>query len=251
MAGVDPGDLVFLDETATPTTLVPLYGRAPRGRRAVGRVPRGRREHVSWPAALTPAEIGERVVVLGAVDRAACDAFVARALMPSLRRGQVAILDTLSVHTSAEAQRLVEAAGCRPVFLPTSSPDRNPIEHAFATCKQALRRAGARSFDAVVGAVGQAPAAVTEADVWAFDRAAGYPARPPTLPGTALTREIVVAWRFVSAPRTGWSQIGHKLKADSSGTIGITVVVLGRLPRGAHELVGRMADAVFISQKDE
>ena len=63
MAGVDPADLVFLDETATPTTLTPLWAWAPRGQRAVGRVPRGRRTHLSWLAALTPVGIGPSVVV--------------------------------------------------------------------------------------------------------------------------------------------------------------------------------------------
>lgn len=174
MASVDPADLVFLDETATPTSLAPLYGRAPRGQRAVGRVPRGRREHVSWLATLTRDGIGESLLVPGAVDRDAFDAFVERALAPTLRRGQVVVLDNLSVHKSAEARRLVEAAGCRLVFLPTYSPDLNPIEQAFAKCKQALRRSGPRSFDAVVAAVGAALAAVTPADAAGFFRAAGY-----------------------------------------------------------------------------
>ena len=175
MAGVDAADLVFLDETATPLTLTPARARAPRGERAVGRVPRGRREAVSWLATLTPVGIGEGLLVPGAVDRAAFDAFVERLLVPSLRPGQVVVLDNLSVHKSPVARRLVEAAGCRLVFLPTYSPDFNPIEAAFAKCKQALRRAAPRSFDAVVAAVGEALAAVTPAAAAAFCQAAGDP----------------------------------------------------------------------------
>ena len=175
MAAVDPADLVFLDETATPTTLAPLRARAPRGERAVGRVPRGRREHVSWLATLTRDGIGESLLVRGAVDRAAFDAFVEQALVPSLRAGQVVVLDNLSVHKSPGARRLVAAAGCRLAFLPTYSPDLNPIEQAFATCKQALRRAGPRSVEAVVAAVGAALADVTAEDAAGFFRAAGYP----------------------------------------------------------------------------
>ena len=174
-AGLAPADLVFLDETATPTTLTPLRARAPRGERAVGRVPRGHRRHVSWLATLTAGGIGESLVVEGAVDRAVFDAFVERLLVPSLRPGQVVVLDNLSVHKSPRARRLVEAAGCRLAFLPPYSPDLNPIEQAFAKCKQALRRQAARSFDAQIAAVGAALAAVTPADAAGFFRAAGYP----------------------------------------------------------------------------
>lgn len=175
MAAVDPADLVFLDETATPTTLTPLRARAPRGQRAVGRVPRGRRTHVSWLATLTPTGIGPSVLVEGAVDRDAFDAFVVRVLAPSLRPGQIVVLDNLSVHKSAVARAAVEAAGCRLVFLPTYSPDFNPIELAFAKAKGALRRAEARSVEAVVIAVGSALASVTTADARAFYRHAGFP----------------------------------------------------------------------------
>jgi transposase len=144
MAAVAPADLVFLDETATPTTLTPLRARAPRGQRAVGRVPRGRRTHVSWLAALTLAGIGPSVLVEGAVDRDAFDAFVIQLLVPALRPGQVVVLDNLSVHKSAAARRAIEAAGCRVVFLPTYSPDFNPIELAFAKTTAATERAEAR-----------------------------------------------------------------------------------------------------------
>ncbi len=173
---MNPADLVFLDETATPTTLTPLRSRAPRGQRAVGRVPRGRRTHVSWLATLTPAGLGPSVLVEGAVDRAVFDAFVLRVLVPTLRPGQVVVLDNLSVHKSAAARGAVEAAGCRLVFLPTYSPDFNPIELAFAKAKLALRRAEARSVEAVVVAVGSALASVSAADAQAFYRHAGYPA---------------------------------------------------------------------------
>ena len=176
MAGVDPADPVVLDETATPHTLTPCYARAPRGQRAGGRVPRGRREHASWLATLTVEGVGASVVVPGAVDRAAFDAFVAQQLAPALRGDQVVVRDTLSVHKSPGARALVEAAGCRLVFLPTYSPDFNPIEQAFAKCTAAVRRAEPRDVGAVVAAVGAALATVSRADAAAFFRAAGYPA---------------------------------------------------------------------------
>src|SRR5215203_99425 len=175
MAQADSTDLVFLDETSTPTTLTLLRARAPRGQRAVGRVPRGRREAISWLATLTTRGIGESLLVRGAVDRPVFEAFVEWVLVPSLRPGQIVVLDNLSVHKSARAKALIQAAGGHLVFLPTYSPDFNPIESAFAKTKQALRRAGARSFETIVAAVGAALTTFTPADAHAFFANAGFP----------------------------------------------------------------------------
>jgi transposase len=175
MAAVDPECLVFLDETSTPITLTPLRARAPRGQRAVGRIPRGKRPHISWLATLTPDGIGESVLIEGAVDGPAFVRFVEAVLGPSLRPGQIVVWDNLNVHKSIKAREAVEAAGCRVVFLPSYSPDFNPIEHAFAKTKQALRRIGPRSWDTVVAAVGEALATVTAAAAHAFFTAAGFP----------------------------------------------------------------------------
>ena len=177
MAHVDPATLLFLDETSTPTTLTPVRARAPRGQRAVGSIPRGRREAISWLATLTPTGLGESLLVRGAVDRLVFEAFVERVLVPTLRPGQIVILDNLSVHKSAKARALIEAAGCRLVFLPTYSPDFNPIEQAFAKTKQHLRRVGARSWESVTAAVGTALGTITAADARAFFADAGFPVR--------------------------------------------------------------------------
>lgn len=175
MAGIAPARLVFLDETHTPTTLTPLRARAPRGERATGRVPQGRWETSSWLATLTTAGIGESVVVPGSVDGMAFDAFVIERLAPGLRPGQIVVLDNLSVHKSPRARAAIEAAACRLVFLPTYSPDFNPIELAFAKTKQHLRRAEPRAFDAVVSAIGAALETITATDALAFFHAAGFP----------------------------------------------------------------------------
>lgn len=174
MARIDPANLVFLDETHTPTTLTPLRARAPRGARAIGRVPRGRWETSSWLATLTPDGIGPSVVIPGPIDGMVFDTFVAHELAPTLRPGQIVIWDNLSVHKSPRARAAIEAVGCQVVFLPTYSPDFNPIELAFATTKAHLRRAEARAFDAVVATLGAALATITPAAAHAFYRAAGY-----------------------------------------------------------------------------
>jgi transposase len=175
MAGVDPARLVFLDETSTPTTLTPVRARAERGQRAHGRIPRGRREAISWLATLTTSGLGESLLVRGAVDRLVFEAFVERVLVPTLRPGQIVILDNLSVHKSATARACIAAAGCHLVFLPTYSPDLNPIEPAFAKTKQALRRIGARSFETIVAALGDAVPTISVTDAHAFFADAGFP----------------------------------------------------------------------------
>jgi transposase len=174
MAAVASTDLLFVDETSTPITLTPLRARAPRGQRAVGRIPRGKRPHIAWLATLTAMGMGESLVVDGPVDGRVFAAFVERVLVPSLRPGQLVVLDNLSVHKSARARELIEDAGCQLVFLPSYSPDLNPIEHAFAKAKQALRRLEPRTWESVVAAIGQVVDTVTAADAQAFFTAAGF-----------------------------------------------------------------------------
>ena len=174
MTGGDAADLLFLDETSTPTTLTPRYARSRRGERAVGRVPRGRWRSITLIATLTPTGMGPSLVLDGALDRAAFDTYVAEILVPALTPGQTVVLDTRSVHKSTRARALIEAAGCQLRFLPTYSPDFNPIEQAFAKLKGRLRRAEARTFDAVTDAIGAAYPAVTTQDCRGFYRDAGY-----------------------------------------------------------------------------
>lgn len=174
MAAVDPATLVFLDETSTPTTLTPLWGRSRRGHRAVGRVPRGRWTTVTLLATLTPTGLGPGLQFAGALDRPAFEQFVAECLVPSLHPGQTVVLDNLSVHKSGRARLLIEAAGCHLVFLPTYSPDLNPIEQAFAKLKGLLRRAEARTVATIMDATQRHYPDITPADTRGFFREAGY-----------------------------------------------------------------------------
>jgi transposase len=173
-ADLDPANLVFLDETSTPLNLTPRFARAPRGQRVIGRIPQGRRTAVTLLAALTPEGFGPGFQFAGALDRTIFNAYVERILVPALRPGQTVILDNLSVHKSARARQLIEAAGCALRFLPTYSPDFNPIEQAFAKLKARLRRAEARTTEAVFAATHAAYPALTAADARNFYRDAGY-----------------------------------------------------------------------------
>jgi len=166
---------VFVDESGTHTALTPLRARAPRGERAVGSAPRNHGANVTLLAALTPAGLGPAMVVPGAADRPAFETYVEHFLVPSLRPGQVVVLDNLSVHKGPRTQALIAAAGCRLLFLPAYSPDFNPIEEAFAKLKHALRQAGARTFEALMDALRDALNAVTAADAHGFFTHCGYP----------------------------------------------------------------------------
>lgn len=174
MATVEPGRLIFLDETSTPTTLTPLRGRSLRGERVVGRVPRGRWEAVTLVATLTPRGFGPGLQLEGALDRDAFDTFVTEALVPTLHRGDVVVLDNLAVHRSARATAAIERVGARLVFLPAYSPDFNPIEQAFAKLKQGLRAMRARTTETVMAATRDLYPRLTATDARGSYRHAGY-----------------------------------------------------------------------------
>jgi transposase len=151
------------------------YARAPRGERAVGSAPRNHGPNVTLVTALTPAGIGPALVVAGPADRPAFELYVRELLAPSLRPGQAVVLDNLSVHKGEAIRAAVEAAGGRLLFLPAYSPDLNPIEQALAKVKALLRRLQARTFDALVTAIGQAIDAVTPGDARGFFAHCGFP----------------------------------------------------------------------------
>ena len=174
IAALDPTQVVVLDETSPPTTLTPRRARAPRGERAVGRVPRGRWATVTLLATMTLAGMGEAVQFPGARDRDVFAPFIEEWLVPTLRPGQTVSWDNLSVHQSARARQAIEAAGCQLLPIPRSSPDGHPIEQAFSKLKPALRRAEARTFDALVTATGEAFTTMTPDDARSFFTAAGY-----------------------------------------------------------------------------
>jgi len=114
------------------------------------------------------------VLLEGALDSAAFVAYIDQGLVPVLRPGQIVILDNLSCHRAPAARAASEAAGCTLRFLPTYSPDFNPIELAFAKLKTALRAAAARTQEALDAAIVAALDAVTQAEAQAWFRHCGY-----------------------------------------------------------------------------
>lgn len=164
---------MFVDETATHIALTPRYARAPRGERVYGAVPRNHGQNTTLLAALTGDGVGAAMTLDGAVDRPAFLADVRACLTPTLRPGQIVVLDNLRVHQGAEVRTLVEARGCTLLFLPAYSPDGNPIEQAFAQRKETLRRAGARTKLALEAAIAAALDAITPADAHGWFAACG------------------------------------------------------------------------------
>ncbi len=174
---LNPTDLVFIDETSTHTSLTRRRARAPRGERAIGRTPRNHGPNLTLLAALTPAGIGPAMTIPGG-DRAAFAAYAERILAPSLRPGQVVVLDNLSAHKNADARTAIEAVGCRLLFLPAYSPDFNPIELAFAKVKERLRAAAERTPDGLFTATTLAIDAVSAMDARGFYAHCGFPLPP-------------------------------------------------------------------------
>jgi transposase len=173
-AGIDPARLVFVDETGASTAMDRTYGRAPGGVRVDGPVPHGHWKMTTLTAAVRLGGVGACPAFDGATTAACFEAYVAQCLAPTLRPGDIVVMDNLSCHKTAEVQRLIGAAGAEVRFLPAYSPDLNPIEQLFSKLKEWLRKAKARSVDAVIEAMGEALRAVRPADIDGWFGHGGY-----------------------------------------------------------------------------
>jgi transposase len=174
-ARFDARRLVFVDESGFHTSMTRLYARAPKGKRAYGRVPRNRGKNTTLIAAITlEGAMGESMTVEGATDALAFEAYVEHFMAPTLKEGQVVVLDGLGAHRTEKVRELIEARGADLVFLPSYSPDLNPIEEAFSKIKALVRKACARVREALGEAIGRALAAVTTEDAAGWFAHAGY-----------------------------------------------------------------------------
>jgi transposase len=171
----DARRLVFVDESGFHTSMTRLRARAPRGKRAYGKVPRNRGKNTTLIASITlEGAMGESMTLEGATDAEAFEAYVEPFLAPSVCEGQVVVLDGLGAHRTEKVRELVEARGADLVFLPSYSPDLNPIEESFSKIKALVRKVGARVREALGEAIGRALAAVTPEDAAGWFAHAGY-----------------------------------------------------------------------------
>ena len=166
--------LVFVDEMGTNTSLSPLRAWSAVGQRAHCSVPRNRGRNTTLLASMSAEGMGPSLAVEGATTRAVFETYVEKVLLPSLRRGQVVVMDNLSAHKGARIRELIERVGCELLYLPPYSPDLNPIEEAFSKIKGLLRKAEARSRDALIEAIGKALEATTSQEVRSFFEHCGY-----------------------------------------------------------------------------
>ena len=170
----DAWQYVFIDECGVTTDLLRRYGRSLRGVRLRDHTPCGHWETHTIVAALGPDGLTAPAVFDGPIDTASFRAYVEQVLAPTLRRGDVVVLDNLAVHKQPEVRVAIEAAGAQVRFLPPYSPDFNPIEMAFAKLKAFMRAARPRTFDHVTALTAAALALFTPAECRNYVRHCGY-----------------------------------------------------------------------------
>jgi transposase len=171
---IDARSLVFVDEMGTNISLSPLGAWAPKGERAYCSVPRNRGKNTTLLSSMSMEGMGPSLAVEGATNRELFETYVERILAPTLRRGQVVVMDNLTAHKGERVKELIEGRGCELLYLPPYSPDFNPIEEAFAKIKSLMRKAEARTREALLAAMGTAISALSAQDACGFFEHCGY-----------------------------------------------------------------------------
>jgi transposase len=158
------------------TSMDRLRSRAPKGERAYGKVPRNRGKNTTLITSMSLSGMGESMCIQGATDAKAFEVYVEHFLVPRLSEGQVVVLDNLGEHQPKRIRELIEERGAELVFLPSYSPDLNPIEEAFSKIKNFLRKVGARTHEALLEAMEKALLVITPGDVAGWFDHCGYQA---------------------------------------------------------------------------
>ncbi len=164
----------FIDETSLKTNMAKTTGWSPCGARLVDHAPFGHWQTQTFIAALRHDRLDAPWVIGGPINRELFDLYIETQLAPTLRKGDVVILDNLATHRSPKAAAILKDIGAWFLFLPPYSPDLNPIEMAFAKLKALIRKAAARTYDQLWKAVGQVCDLFTEEECYNFFKAAGY-----------------------------------------------------------------------------
>ena len=171
---LDPDRLVFVDESWASTNMTRRYGRCPRGERLRMSVPHGHYKTTTVIAGLRNSGIVAPFVIDRPVNRVVFEAWVEHVLVPTLRAGDIVVMDNLASHKGPRVRALIAAVGAELRYLPPYSPDFNPIENAFAKLKALLRKEAARTIDALWSAIGRLIDLITPAECVNMFAAAGY-----------------------------------------------------------------------------
>ena len=166
--------VTVFDESGTQLDMASRYARAPRGERAYATGRRNTGQNMTLLAGLTLEGMTAPFVVEGAVTTAVMEAYLRHILLPTLRSGDIVILDNLSVHHAACVKQMLTDHGCRVLYLPAYSPDFSPIENAFSKVKEILRRLRAQTVEALLDAIAQALQAITPFDAIGYFTNAGF-----------------------------------------------------------------------------
>jgi transposase len=173
-AKVDPKRLVFIDETWVKTNMTRTHGRALRGQRLVASAPQGHWRTMTFLAALRIDRIEAPCVLDGPINGQSFTAYVEQFLVPTLKRGDVVVLDNLGSHKGKAVRRAIHKADAHLIFLPPYSPDLNPIEQFFAKLKTLLRKAEERTISATWQRIGQLLEAFAPNECANYLKNAGY-----------------------------------------------------------------------------
>jgi len=171
---LNPERLVFIDETGAATNMARRHGRCPRGQRLLSSVPWGHWKTTTFLAALRINQVTAPCVLDGPIDGDSFRAYIEQFLAPTLRPGDIVVIDNLSSHKSPAIRAAIEAVGAELRYLPPYSPDLNPIELFFAKLKALLRKAAARTFDALYTAIAEILGNVTPQECLNYLAARGY-----------------------------------------------------------------------------
>jgi transposase len=171
---VDPARLVFIDETWTRTNMAPLRGWAPQGSRLIGKVPHGRWQTMTFLAALRHDRITAPWLLEGPIDGDSFATYVEKVLLPTLRPGDIVIMDNLGSHRGKIIRQLIRSAGAKLFLLPKYSPDLNPIEQVFSKFKHLLRKAAARTAETVCASIDELLGTFTKNECANYFENSGY-----------------------------------------------------------------------------
>jgi transposase len=182
ISSIEPERFVFVDECSSNTSLAPFYGWARKGERANQRVPRNWGKNITLISSIgKEGGMGASLVVEGSTNGTLFETYLEKVLLPTLKRGQVVVMDNLSAHKGQRVRDLIEGEGCKLLYLPPYSPDFNPIEQAFSKLKSYLRSACARSRQTLMEVIGEALSTITTSDAEGFFEHCGYRAMVQSL----------------------------------------------------------------------